>query len=164
MYNLYPFPRVITLKGGKQNKHCIMLPMVILPVEIIMTNIMVHNMDYRMILIHMLIYQSHICVPRMMQNSNQPKCGLIWVYFNLIVEQPTNGYLVGRTPCYTLFDTGASKASLNKMYYDEHPKFHPCPKYPINVQPIHIANDQLTTVKEPFNFFLFPLEVIPLRF
>ena len=26
----------------------------------------------------------------------------------------TYGYLVGKTPCYTLFDTGASKAMLNK--------------------------------------------------
>ena len=36
----------------------------------------------------------------------------------------TYGYLVNKTPCYTLFDTGASKAMLNKKFYDEHPILH----------------------------------------
>ena len=35
----------------------------------------------------MLIYQPHICGLRMMQNHGQPKHGLIWVYFHLMVEQ-----------------------------------------------------------------------------
>ena len=35
----------------------------------------------------MLIYQSLICDPRMTQNLNQPKQGLIWVYFHLMAEQ-----------------------------------------------------------------------------
>ena len=60
----------------------------------------------------------------------------------------TYGYLEDKTPCYTLFDTGASKAMLNKKFYDEHPILHHYPKYPINVQPIQVANDQLMTVKE----------------
>ena len=38
------------------------------------------------ILNQMLIYQPHICGPRMMQNHGQPKHGLTWVYFQLMVE------------------------------------------------------------------------------
>ena len=34
------------------------------------------------------------------------------------------GYLVDKTPCNTLFDTGASKAMLNKKFYDEYPTLH----------------------------------------
>ena len=66
----------------------------------------------------------------------------------------TYGYLVDKTPCYTLFDTGASKAMLNKKFYDEHPILHQCPKYPIHVQPIQVANDQLMTVKEAIKFLI----------
>ena len=66
----------------------------------------------------------------------------------------TYGYLVDKTPCYTLFDTGASKAMLNKKFYDEHPILHHFPKYPINVQPIQVANDQLTSVKEAINVLI----------
>ena len=67
----------------------------------------------------------------------------------------TYGYLVDKTPCYILFDTCASKTILNKNFYDEHPTLHHYPKYPINVQPIQVANDQLMTVKKAiiFNFF-----------
>ena len=67
----------------------------------------------------------------------------------------TYGYLVDKTPCYTLFDTGSSKAMLNKKFYDEHSILHHYPKYPINVQPIQVANDQLMTVKEAINFFIY---------
>ena len=66
----------------------------------------------------------------------------------------TYGYLVDKTPCYTLFDTGASKAMLNKKFYDEHPILHQYPKYPINVQPIQVANDQLMTVKEAIKYLI----------
>ena len=76
-----------TLNSGEQNKHCMMHPIVIPFVETKMTSIMVYNMDYRKILISMLLYQLHICGPRMMQNLSQQKHGLIWVYFNLMVEQ-----------------------------------------------------------------------------
>ena len=62
------------------------------------------------------------------------------------------GYLVDKTPCYTLFDTGAYKATLNKKFYDDHPKLHHYPKYTINVHPIQGANSQLMTVKEAINF------------
>ena len=64
------------------------------------------------------------------------------------------GYLVDKTPCYTLYDTGASNAMLNNKFYDEHPILHHYPKYPINVQPIQVANDQLMTVKEATNFLI----------
>ena len=37
----------------------------------------------------------------------------------------TYGYLVDKTPCYTLFDTCASKAMLNKKFYEEHPVLWP---------------------------------------
>ena len=66
----------------------------------------------------------------------------------------TYGYLVDKTPCYTLFETGASKDMLNKKFYDEHPILHQCTKYPINVQPIKAANDQLMTVNEAIKFLI----------
>ena len=47
----------------------------------------------------------------------------------------TYGYLVDKTPCFTLFDTGASKAMLNKKFYDEHPILHHYLKYPIMYNP-----------------------------
>ena len=52
-----------------------------------MISIMVYNMDYRMILNPVSIYQSHICGPRMLQNHSQPQHGLIWVYSHFMVEQ-----------------------------------------------------------------------------
>ena len=64
------------------------------------------------------------------------------------------GYLVDKTPCFPLFDTDASKAMLNKKFYDVHPILHHYPKYPINVQPIQVANDQLMPVKEAINFLI----------
>ena len=66
----------------------------------------------------------------------------------------THGYLVDKTPCYTLFRTGASKAMLNKKFYDEHPILHHYPKYQIHVQPIQLANNQPMTVKEAIKFLL----------
>ena len=66
----------------------------------------------------------------------------------------TYGYLVDRIPCFTLFDTDVSKAMLNRKFYDEHPILHHHPKYPINLQPIQVANDQLMTVKEAKKFFI----------
>ena len=66
----------------------------------------------------------------------------------------TCGYLVDKTPCYTLFGTGASKAMLNKKFYDEHPILHHYPKYPINVQLIQVANDQFIPVKEAIKFLI----------
>ena len=65
----------------------------------------------------------------------------------------TYGYLVDKTPCFTLFDTGASKAMLNMKFYGEHPIFHHYPKYPINVQSIQVANDQLMTSQGGYKFF-----------
>ena len=59
----------------------------------------------------------------------------------------TYGYLVDKTPCYTFLE-------LNKKFYDEHPILHHYPKYPINVQPIQVTNDQLMTVKEAIKFFI----------
>ena len=64
-----------------------------------------------------------------------------------------HGYLVDKTLCYALFDTGASKAMLNKKFYDEHPIL-PYPKYPINVQPIQVANDKSLTVKKAIKFLI----------
>ena len=66
----------------------------------------------------------------------------------------TYGYLGDKTPYYTLFDTGASKAMLNKKFYDEHSILHHYPKYPINAQPIQVANDQLMRVKEAIQFLI----------
>ena len=40
----------------------------------------------------------------------------------------TYGCLVDKTPCFTLFDTGASKAMLNMKSYDEHPILHHYPR------------------------------------
>ena len=75
----------------------------------------------------------------------------------------TYGYLVDNTSCYTLNDTGTSKAMLNKKCYDKHLILQQYPQYLINVQPIQVAKDQLMIVKEAINF-LSLLEVIPLRF
>ena len=72
------------------------------------------------------------------------------------------GYLVHKTPCYTMFDRVASKTILNKKFYNEHPILHQYPKYPMNVPPIQVVNDQLMAVKDAIKF-LFPLEVIHLR-
>ena len=66
----------------------------------------------------------------------------------------TYGYLVDKTPCFTLFDTGASKAMLNMKFYDEHPILHHYPRYPINVQSIQVANDQSMPVKEAIKFLI----------
>ena len=44
---------------------------------------------------------------------------------------------------------------LNKKFYDEHPILHHYLKYPINVQPIQVANAQLMVVKEAIQFFDF---------
>ena len=52
------------------------------------------------------------------------------------------------------FDTGASKAMLNKKFYGEHPILHHYPKYPINVQPIQVANDKLMTFKKAIKFLI----------
>ena len=67
--------------------------------------------------------------------------------FPFDVGAPTNRYLADQTPCYTLFDTGASKAKLDRKYCDKHSILHQYPKYPMNVQPIPVSNDQLMTVK-----------------
>ena len=66
----------------------------------------------------------------------------------------TYGYLVDKTTCYTLFDTGSIKAMVNQKFYDEHPIPHQYPKNPINVQPIQASNDQLMTVKEASKFLI----------
>ena len=66
----------------------------------------------------------------------------------------TNGYLGDKTPCYTMFDTGASKAMLNKKFYDEHPILHQYPEYPIQIQSIQIVNDKLMTVKKAIKFLI----------
>ena len=66
----------------------------------------------------------------------------------------TYGYLVDKIPCYTLFDTGASKGMLIKKFYDEDPILHHYPEYPIDIQPIQVANDQRMTVKEAIQFFI----------
>ena len=90
------------------------------------------------------MYQPHICGPRMMQNHSQLKHGLILVC----------SYLVDKIPCYTLFDIGASKAMLNKKFYNEHPILHLSPKCPTNVQPIQVANYQFMTVKGAITLFI----------
>ena len=66
----------------------------------------------------------------------------------------TYGYLVDKTPCFTLFDTGASKAMLNMKFYDEHPILYHYPRYPINGQSIQVANDQSMPVKEAIKFLI----------
>ena len=43
---------------------------------------------------------------------------------------------------------------LNKKFYDGHPILHQYPKYPINVLPIQVANDQLMTGKEAVKFLI----------
>ena len=66
----------------------------------------------------------------------------------------TYRYLVDKTPGYNLLDKCASKAMLSKKFYDEHPILHYYPKYPINVQPIQVANDQLMTIKVAIKFLI----------
>ena len=39
----------------------------------------------------------------------------------------TNGYLVDKTPCFTLFDRGASKTMLNRRFYNEYPILYQYP-------------------------------------
>ena len=39
-------------------------------------------------------------------------------------------------------------------FYDEHPILHHNPKYPIHVQPIQVANDQLMPAKEAIQFLI----------
>ena len=51
---------------------------------------------------------------------------------------------------------------LNKKFYDEHPILHHYPKYPINVQPIQVEDDQPMTVEEANKFYI-SLKVIHLR-
>ena len=48
--------------------------------------------------------------------------------FPLDCRATTYAYLVDKTPCYTLFDTGTSKAMLSKKFYDEHSILHHYPK------------------------------------
>ena len=74
--------------------------------------------------------------------------------FSVDSRTSTYGYLVDKRPCYTLFDTCASKAMLNKMFYDGHPILHHYPKYLIYAQPIQVANDQLMTVKKAIKFLI----------
>ena len=66
----------------------------------------------------------------------------------------TYGYLVDKRPCFTFFDTGASKAMLNMKFYNEHPIPHHYPRYPINVQSIQVANDQSMSGKEAIKFLI----------
>ena len=53
-------------------------------------------------------------------NQNMVSSG----YISLHGRATTNGYFVDKTPCYTLFDTCASKAMLNKKFYDKHHFLH----------------------------------------
>ena len=62
----------------------------------------------------------------------------------------TNGCSVYKTLCHILL----SKAILNSRFYGEHPILHQCPKYPINTQPIQVANDQLKTVKQAIKYYI----------
>ena len=55
---------------------------------------------------------------------------------------------------YPLFATGASKAMLNRKFYDELPILYQYPEYPVYLQPIQVANDQLMTVKEALIYFI----------
>ena len=41
---------------------------------------------------------------------------------------------------------------MNRKFYDECPILHQYPKYPIDIIPIQVANDQLKTVKEAIKF------------
>ena len=43
---------------------------------------------------------------------------------------------------------------LSKKFYDEHPIAHQYSRYPMNVQPIQVANDQLMRVKEAIKFLI----------
>ena len=43
---------------------------------------------------------------------------------------------------------------LNNKFYDKHPILHPFSKYPVNVQSVQIANDQLMTVMEANKFLI----------
>ena len=80
---------------------------------------------------------------------------MVWLgIFQFDGRATTYGYLVDKKPCYTLFDTGASKAMLNKKFYDEHPILHHYPKHSINVQPIQVENDQVMTVKGAIKSFI----------
>ena len=63
--------------------------------------------------------------------------------FPIVGSETTYGYLVDKTPCYTLFDTGESKAMLNKEAYDEYPILYHYPKYPINVNPFRLQMTSL---------------------
>ena len=67
----------------------------------------------------------------------------------------TYEYLVDQTPYYTLSDTSASTAMLNKKFCDEHAILPQYPKYPINVKPTQFANDQLFTARETIKFLNF---------
>ena len=66
----------------------------------------------------------------------------------------TNGCLVDRNLCYTMFDTCASKAMPNKKFCHKHPIPYQYPKYSINVQPIQVAKDQFITVKEAIKYLI----------
>ena len=77
----------------------------------------------------------------------------------------TKGYLVDKTHCFTFFDTGASKAMLNKTFFDEHPILHQYPNVQYMTQPTQVANDQLMTAKEAIKFLIsfggHTFEIIP---
>ena len=91
------------------------------------------------------------------QDDAKAQATRIWFDMGIFLvdgRASTFGYSVDKTPCYTLFDACASKAMLNNQFYDEHPIFHHYPKYPINVQPIQVANDMLMTVKEAIKFLI----------
>ena len=91
------------------------------------------------------------------QDDAKSQATKTWFYMGIFPvdgRASTYGYLVDKTPCYTLFDTGASKAMLNKKVYDEHPILHHYPRYPINAQPIQVPNDQPMAVKEAIIFFI----------
>ena len=101
----------------------------------------------------MLIHQPHICGPRMMQNQSTKTWFDVGI-FPFDGRATTSGYLVDKTPCDTLFDTGTSKAMLNKQFYDENLILHHYLQYQINVQPIQVGNDQFMTVKEAIKFLI----------
>ena len=76
-----------------------------------------------------------------MQNINQTKTWFDVGIFPFDGRTTTNGYLVDKTPCNTLFNTSASKAMLNKKFYDKHARLQQYPIYPISAQHIEVAND-----------------------
>ena len=43
---------------------------------------------------------------------------------------------------------------LNTKFYNAHPILHQYTKYPINIQPIKVANDEFMTVKEAIKFLI----------